>query len=86
MRLNRRANSCPFELINSFNTLSALFNKRQKFLIGVVHLGPLPGSPRWQDDLEKVIAAAVADGILHYREAVSQRKPTLAVTEPGKPE
>jgi len=67
MRLNRRANSCPFELINSFNTLSALFNKRQKFLIGVVHLGPLPGSPRWQDDLEKVIAAAVADARSYER-------------------
>lgn len=30
-------------------------------LIGVVHLHPLPGSPRWQGDVEKVIAGAVAD-------------------------
>jgi N-acetylmuramoyl-L-alanine amidase len=38
------------------------------------------------EDYRDQIAAAVADGILHYREAVSQRKPTLAVTEPGNPE
>lgn len=30
-------------------------------LIGVVHLLPLPGSPRWGGDLEAVIAAAQAD-------------------------
>jgi N-acetylmuramoyl-L-alanine amidase len=36
------------------------------------------------EDYRDQIAAAVADGILHYREAASQRKPTLAVTEPGK--
>jgi N-acetylmuramoyl-L-alanine amidase len=30
------------------------------------------------------IAAAVADGILHYRDAASQRKPTLAITTSGK--
>jgi len=30
-------------------------------LIGVIHLRPLPGSPRWQGNLEKVIATAVAD-------------------------
>jgi len=37
------------------------------------------------EDYRDQIAAAVADGILHYRDAASQRKPTLAVTEPGKP-
>jgi membrane complex biogenesis BtpA family protein len=31
------------------------------FLIGVVHLGPLPGSPRWQGDLQKLIKSALAD-------------------------
>ena len=36
------------------------------------------------EDYRDQIAAAVADGILHYREAVSQSKPTLAVTDPGK--
>jgi membrane complex biogenesis BtpA family protein len=33
----------------------------QRLLIGVVHLGPLPGSPRWQGDLQKLIESAVAD-------------------------
>jgi len=35
------------------------------------------------EDYRGQIAAAVADGILHYREALSQRKSTLAVTDPG---
>ena len=34
-------------------------------------------------DYRDQIAAAVADGILHFRDA-RQRKPTLAVTDPGK--
>jgi membrane complex biogenesis BtpA family protein len=38
-----------------------LFNSRHKLLIGVVHLGPLPGSPRWQGKLETVLKKAVAD-------------------------
>ena len=36
------------------------------------------------EDYRDQIAAAVADGILHYRDATIQRKPTLAVTDPGK--
>ena len=36
------------------------------------------------EDYRGQIAAAVADGILHYRDAASERKPTLAVTDPGK--
>jgi len=36
------------------------------------------------EDYRDQIAAAVADGILHYRDATSQRKPTLAVTDPGR--
>jgi N-acetylmuramoyl-L-alanine amidase len=35
-------------------------------------------------DYRDQIAAAVADGILHYRDAASQRKPRLAVTDAGK--
>jgi N-acetylmuramoyl-L-alanine amidase len=35
------------------------------------------------EDYRDQIAAAVADGILHYRDTASQRKPTLAVTDPG---
>lgn len=30
-------------------------------LVGMVHLGPLPGAPRYRGDLDAVIAAAVAD-------------------------
>src|SRR6266540_3550312 len=36
------------------------------------------------EDYRDQIAAAVADGILRYREAASQRKSTLAVTNRGK--
>jgi N-acetylmuramoyl-L-alanine amidase len=36
------------------------------------------------EDYRDQIAAAVADGILHYRDATSERKPTLAVTDPRK--
>ena len=36
------------------------------------------------EDYRDQIAAAVADGILRYRDATSQRKPTLAVTDPGR--
>src|SRR5215470_4398513 len=36
------------------------------------------------EDYRDQIAAAVADGILHYRDVISQRKPTLAVADPGK--
>jgi len=31
------------------------------FVIGMVHLPPLPGSPRWDGDLENVLAAAARD-------------------------
>lgn len=38
-----------------------IFNSHRKVLIGVVHLGPLPGSPRWQGDMAGNIKKAVAD-------------------------
>jgi membrane complex biogenesis BtpA family protein len=38
-----------------------LFSSRRKVLIGVVHLGPLCGSPRWNGNLEKIIILAVND-------------------------
>lgn len=44
-----------------------LFNQRQKLLLGVIHLRPLPGSPHSQGDLEKVITAAVADALSYER-------------------
>jgi N-acetylmuramoyl-L-alanine amidase len=36
------------------------------------------------EDYRDQIAAAVADGILHYRDATNQSNPTVAVTDPGK--
>jgi membrane complex biogenesis BtpA family protein len=41
--------------------MSALFRPHHKLFIGVVHLQPLPGSPRWASNLEAVIDRAVAD-------------------------
>jgi membrane complex biogenesis BtpA family protein len=38
-----------------------LFRDHNKVLIGVVHLSPLPGSPRWQGRLADVVKRAVAD-------------------------
>ncbi len=44
-----------------------LFDRHSKLLIGVVHLGALPGSPRWQGDIEAVIEAAVRDARVYER-------------------
>ncbi|MBI2461888.1 MAG: phosphorybosylanthranilate isomerase, partial [Candidatus Rokubacteria bacterium] len=41
-------------------SLATLFG-RPKALIGMVHLLPLPGSPRWGGRLEAVIERALAD-------------------------
>jgi membrane complex biogenesis BtpA family protein len=45
---------------------SSLFGHR-RLLIGVVHLLPLPGSPRWQGSLEAVVEHAVADARAYAR-------------------
>ena len=47
--------------------MSALFRSHRKLLVGVVHLKPLPGSPRWAGDLEVVIDFAVADARAYER-------------------
>jgi hypothetical protein len=47
--------------------VSALLDLRHKTLIGVVHLPPLPGSPRWRGDLEAVIEFAVNDARAYER-------------------
>ena len=44
-----------------------LFSQRKKLLFGVIHLKPLPGSPRWGGDLEAVIQAALADAKAYQR-------------------
>ena len=38
-----------------------IFNSNRKVLIGVIHLPPLPGSPRWRGRLDDVLKRAVAD-------------------------
>lgn len=44
-----------------------LFKATHKLLLGVVHLRPLPGSPRWGGDLREVIKIAVADAVAYER-------------------
>jgi len=47
--------------------MKSLFSTNQKVLIGVVHLRPLPGSPRWGGDLKAVIDFGVADACAYER-------------------
>ena len=47
--------------------MKSLFSTHHKTLIGVVHLRPLPGSPRWRGDLESVIEFAVDDARAYER-------------------
>jgi uncharacterized protein len=47
--------------------MKSLFTTDRKLLIGVVHLAPLPGSPRWKGDLERVIELAVNDARAYER-------------------
>src|SRR5262249_32304253 len=47
--------------------MKSIFTKHPKVLIGVVHLGPLPGSPRWGGDLERLIKLAVGDAPSYER-------------------
>jgi membrane complex biogenesis BtpA family protein len=47
--------------------LNPLFNSSRKLLIGVIHLPPLPGSPRWRGKLDAVIRSAVTDARAYER-------------------
>ena len=47
--------------------MTNFLSRHRKVLIGVVHLRPLPGSPRWRGDLEAVIESAVADARAYER-------------------
>jgi uncharacterized protein len=47
--------------------MKSLFTTNRKVLIGVVHLLPLPGSPRWQGDLEQLIEFAINDADSYER-------------------
>ena len=50
--------------------MKSLFTANRKLLIGVVHLGPLPGSPRWKGNLERIIDFAVNDARQYERGGV----------------
>jgi len=47
--------------------VNSLFSAHSKLLIGVVHLRPLPGSPRWRGDFESVVEFAVNDARAYER-------------------
>src|ERR1051326_8576724 len=47
--------------------MSSIFHRAKKILIGVVHLRPLPGAPRWRGDLRDVIRHAIADAQAYER-------------------
>jgi uncharacterized protein len=47
--------------------MKTLFARHPKLFIGVVHLQPLPGSPRWRGDMEAVIDFAVNDARAYER-------------------
>jgi uncharacterized protein len=47
--------------------MKTLFNSARKVLIGVVHLRPLPGSPRWRGDMNSVVEFAVNDARAYER-------------------
>jgi uncharacterized protein len=47
--------------------MKSLFTTNRKVLIGVVHLLPLPGSPRWQGNFEQLIEFAVNDADSYER-------------------
>lgn len=50
--------------------MNELFNLAPKLLIGVIHLRPLPGAPRWKGRFGDVIDAAVADAQAYERGGV----------------
>jgi uncharacterized protein len=47
--------------------VKSLFSAHHKVFIGVVHLQPLPGSPRWRGNLEAVVKFAVNDARAYER-------------------
>ena len=47
--------------------MKSLFVAARRILIGVVHLRPLPGAPRWGGKLQLVINLAIADALAYER-------------------
>src|SRR5438874_2639647 len=60
----------PAPFCQSVAEMSNLLRAKRKLLIGVVHLKPLPGSPRWAGNLEALIDFAVADARAYERGGV----------------
>jgi len=50
--------------------MSALFRNRHKAVIGVIHLRPLPGSPRWSGNFQSVVDRALSDANAYARGGV----------------
>jgi uncharacterized protein len=48
-------------------SMKTLVDTHRKILIGVVHLRPLPGAPRWGGDLKSIIKLAVNDAHAYER-------------------
>jgi hypothetical protein len=44
-----------------------LLDSKQQLLIGVVHLRPLPGAPRWRGDIDTAVERALADAQAYER-------------------
>ena len=47
--------------------MKSIFQSHRKVLVGVVHLKPLPGSPRHRQTMADIIKAAVADAVAYER-------------------
>jgi len=47
--------------------MSLTFQSNRKLFIGVIHLLPSPGSPRWGGNMEAVLRRAVADARAYER-------------------
>lgn len=47
--------------------MRTLFDLAPRILIGVIHLKPLPGAPRWKGEMGAVVDAAVADARAYER-------------------
>ena len=47
--------------------MRSLFSQRTKQLLGVIHLRPLPGSPRWSGAMKDVVRAALADAAAYEK-------------------
>lgn len=47
--------------------MKTLLDKHRKLLLGVIHLKPLPGAPRWRGNLDEAVASAVRDASAYER-------------------